>query len=453
MRGSPGSSLIATCRCGKQKPVHKLLNRNRTLDLTSLSFQCGARGCRWVRVKCVSHRSRKCRVERLAPPSSSAIRGADDVAIAECGPCRLSRRARSLDYRRRRLRSLVGNKAAIALVDRAKQGDDRARAQIRTAFQRSLPKRSARSQANFRASQRGPRRLKSIRNLSKAKLSRRFHLCPLCWQLLYEPRHKPRWVTRFFHPICLAVWLRSSGQHWVTGRRLRLPPAMKALGRPLDTDTLMRGYVSMMRLKGYAGLSDLAHLYNTTKPNIHASVDQFFKYAPARWDYVFAEGPNRVREQMCDLVHELRARSLLKDPLRQARVVRLLGFGMDVEEVSALTGWSLVHVETEATRMGQKTSHQLQRSRRLDRQRAWRRRQRNRGRCLFCSHGALPGKSLCAKHRDAQREREMRARPRICAECKVPIQTSDRKRGRRLHPACAEIRRHRARLKAKTMSA
>jgi len=88
-------------------------------------------------------------------------------------------------------------------------------------------------------------------------------------------------------------------------------------------------------------------------------------------------------------VHERGARSLLNDPMRHARVVRLLRFGMDVEKIASLTGWALTRVRTEAERIGTKNSRELQRRRKLRRQRAWRRRQRQRGDCLFCSAQAL----------------------------------------------------------------
>ena len=456
MRGQRNSSAVATCVvCRKQKPVHKLVGRNRTFNLAELTFRCGARACRWIPVRCTYQRSRRCRRSWLVPPSNTDhhLTLSNGVGAGECGPCRLSKRARRLDYRLRILRRLIGNKAAVALIERAKQGDMEAATRITAMFRRHgletlRPGRIGNAQkllechAPSRRAARIPP-LNAIGHLTRADLTRAFHLCPLCLQLLYEPRYHYRWVTRYFHPICLKVWRVYSGQYWASGRRLRLPPVESALGRPLDTETLKRGYICLMRLKGESDLVGLARRFNTSKPNILASIRQFFRYAPARWEYVFAEGGpgNRARDELCRLIHELRSRGLADDPLREARATRLLRFGMEVEEIAALTGWPVARVREEAKRTSYQPAVFVRQRRRAAIRRAWRKRQRLQKKCLFCTQSALPGRSQCAKHRQAQREREMRLRPMICGECQLPIANYERTRGRRFHPDCAQKRR------------
>jgi transcription elongation factor Elf1 len=453
MRGKSGSSLIAICRCGRSRPVHKLVGRNKTFDRLALTFQCGSRECRWVRVRCSAHRSRRCRDSWLVPPSSSAsfVDRADEVATAECGPCRLSKRARRPDFKLRRLRSLVANKIAVAWVDRASAGDRDAQERIRGTFRRSLPRRDL---ARLAAATRRPRPLKAIRNIIRAELSRPFELCPLCLQTLYRPRHVHRWVKRFFHPDCLKAWLEYSGQHWGTGQRLRLPEANRSSGRPIDVDTVKRGYVCLMRLKGNGiqmrtrgesiatSLEGLAGEFTTTKPNIIHSIRQFFRYAPASWKFIFPESSGSIRrEQLCSLRHELRARGLLEDHERSARVERLLGFGMAIEMVAELVGWSVQRVADMGRRTGYQPARGLGKRRSRKRQYASRRRRARGGQCWDCGRRARPGRSLCAAHAAALRSRQMQKTTLICEECGLAIASEERKRGRRFHPACAQRRR------------
>jgi hypothetical protein len=237
------------------------------------------------------------------------------------------------------------------ILDAAAQGDQKAEGIRKEAVRAALGGADvlAGAHAEFAKWTKGPRSAEhraaiSTTRVSRARVTRPFHLCPLCELVV----HANDW-----HGCCWYTWLgwyrRNVGKVPAPTKR---PDPIHARG-PKPASHLDRNF-RWLFLKRSARRQNreilrLTGTKNNTKSSVTDAIKSFIARLPGSWDLVFSSSKkarlsaNVRRQEAVPLPLELQP--LVDGGHRDGLINRLLDFSMTPEQISNLTGASLARVQ------------------------------------------------------------------------------------------------------------
>lgn len=226
-----------------------------------------------------------------------------------------------------------GRPNAVVTRDLAAAGDTRAQARIRAAELALplLPPRTDAVEQSFREGARRPhspehRHAVSVGRVRVRRLSKGFHLCPLCWLVSYETP---------WHRVCQLTW-RSSAK-WSRWHPRQYPEPPQRSGPVPD---LNKGYEWLIdrRMNGEPRRALLPR--GKQKHGVSMAVTRFIDRLPGTWNLVFSDTrqkfSNEGRQTYIPLPMELQR--AINNGKRDDLIQRLHHVGMAEAEIAQLTG-------------------------------------------------------------------------------------------------------------------
>jgi hypothetical protein len=168
--------------------------------------------------------------------------------------------------------------------------------------------------------------------------------CLLCHLLIHGRKYQK------YHSKCWKVWMRSSDfqrererRRWSTqksGRQPIDPPYPGFMGPPPAPINLRRKYTWFMKKLSGVPVNVIAKGSGVKQSTVSIGIEDFKRRFPGSWELAFATGSSGANQER-ELLFPLRE---FKVPGRELLIRWLAGWGMALEDISRLVGYSVGEV-------------------------------------------------------------------------------------------------------------